>query len=486
MSSRWTAAGWPRDASAHLPVTHSPTLVQPPLASGEAPTHARNGSDGQPITDISAATQLRLAVAIIALATLHALLWSLVREPGTGGPDEAGYFRVVDSIAANGSLPVFEGYAPQHFAGGPVRAQVAREITPNFTAVPIAMVIAAIASSDYDLNIHIARLFMVAVYPITLSLSFLTLRRLFGSIRTAPVIGVTIMAAIPMFTLVHTYYTNDAPAIAASTCSLYALVRASQSGFCRKDSLILGATLGLVALHKYTGFLMFPATAFVVLWHFVTQPRRVLEIGITLLLSSATLAAWWYIRNTIVYGDPVGVGVTQSAINVSGGAPEAPRTRGLNLLEFIQETNWLGENFATFWAGYGLEKLKLPGAAYIVVSTLSVVAITGLFVRARRAARARELRPRSPILITCAGLHVGLWIVSFWSSYSVDVALSGRYVFPTLLPAVILLVHGLAAYATWRGQSAAIVLLTVPVMLAANGAYFFHVVLPDVTSLRPA
>jgi len=408
-----------------------------------------------------------------------------VREPGAGGPDETGYFRVVESIVANRSLPVFEGYAQQKFAGGPVRAQVAREIIPNFTAIPIAMVIATIGSADYEFNIHIARLFMVAIYPVTLWFSYLTLRRLFASIRTAPVLGVSIMAAIPMFTLVHTYYTNDAPAIAASTCSMYALVRAYQSGFRTADTLFLGATLGLIALHKYTGFLMFPATAFVVLWHFINRPRRILEIGITLSLSSAAFASWWYIRNIIVYGDPIGVAVTQAAIDASGGAPKAPRTRGLNLVEFIQETNWIGENFATFWAGYGLEKLKLPSAAYIAVSIVSVVAITGLLVRAIRAARARELRPKSPILITCAGIHIALWFVSFWTSYSVDVALSGRYVFPTLLPAVILLVYGLAAYTRWRGFTAALAVLVVPVMLASNGAYFFHIVLPDVTSLRP-
>ena len=456
------------------------------MAAGKAMTYPSTRSKLQPVTDLNVSTQLRLVVAIISLATLHALLWSFVREPGVGGPDEAAYFRVVDSIVTHGSLPTFEGYAPGAFAGAPVRAQVAREITPNVIAIPIAMTIAAIGSTDYEFNIHIARLFMVALYPATLCLSFLTLRRIFATTRTAPIWGVTVMSAVPMFMLVHTYYTNDAPAIAASTFATYALVRASQSDFRKIDTYLLGASLGLIALHKYTGFLMFPATAFVVLWHFFNRPLRILQIGITIIAICAAVASWWYIRNVIVYGDAIGVRVTQAAIDASGGAPIPPRTRGLSPVEFAQETNWIGENFATFWAGYGLEKLKLPGTAYIALSSIVVVTVTGLALRIVRTARATGLRPRSPIPITLAGLHIGLWVVSFWSSYTVDVALSGRYVFPTFLPAIAVLIFGLSGLSPWRGRTSAAVLLTVPVILAASGAYFVHSILPDVTSLRVA
>ena len=434
-------------------------------------------------TDISGSTQQRLVVALIILATLHALLWSFVREPGSGGPDESNHFSVVAKIVANGALAEFKGYADGAFSGGPVRAQVAHEITPNLFAVPVALTLGLIGSDERSFNIHIARLFMVALYPITLWLAFLTLRRVFLDMRIAPVWGVAVMATVPMFTLVHTYYTNDAPAIAASTFATYALVRASQSSFAQRDTILLGASLGLVGLHKYTGVLMFPATAFLMLWHLFKQPIRMIQVGSVILGIATAIASWWYIRNWILYGDPIGVGFTQAAVDASGGAPIPPRTRGLNPVEFVQETNWIGENFATSWAGYGLQRLKLPGAAYLAFSSLIITAFFGAAFRITRAIRKSGARLASPIFVTLAGLHVGLWLVSFWSSYTVDVALNGRYVFPTFLPFIVMLIFGLSGFVAWRGRAAGFVLMTIPVMLAASGAYFVHTILPDVNSL---
>ena len=180
---------------------------------------------------MNAAVQRRLVIGLITLATLNALLWSVIAAPGGGGPDEPSHMRIVRTMLATGGLAEFRGYSPGAFAGGPVRAQVAHEITPNAFAVPVAAVLGLLGSDDDAFNHHMARLFSVALYPVTLWLAFLTLRRLFADMPVAPVWGVALMATAPMFTLVHSYYTNDTPAIAASTFAVYALVRASQSDF---------------------------------------------------------------------------------------------------------------------------------------------------------------------------------------------------------------------------------------------------------------
>ena len=360
-----------------------------------------------------------------------------------------------------------------------MRAQVAREIAPNAFAVPVAAVLGLLRSDDDAFNYHIARLFSVALYPVTLWLAFLTLRRLFADVPIAPVWGVALMATVPMFTLVHSYYTTDSPAIAASTFAVYALVRASQSDFAPRDTALLGAALGLVGLHKYTGFLVFPAAALVLLWQCWRQPARLLRIGGVALGIAAAIASWWYVRNWAIYGDPIGVAVTQAAIDASGGAPVPPRARGLNPIEFVQETNWISENFATFWGGYGHRTLKLPQAAYLAFSTTLGRRIRWMVDPARSGRSApgstsRDHRFSSSMAI----LHVGLWCLSFWSSYSVDVALHGRYVFPTFLPFVALVIVGLSSVIAWRGRAELAVLATIPLMLAANGAYFLHTLVP--------
>ena len=204
--------------------------------------------------------------------------------------------RMVRTMVASGGLAEFRGYSPGAFAGGPVRAQVARELTPNAFAVPVAAVIGLLGSDDDAFNHHIARLFSVALYPITLWLAFLTLRRLFADMPVAPVWGVALMATAPMFTLVHSYYTNDTPAIAASTFAVYALVRASQSDVAPRDAALLGVALGLVGLHKYTGFLVFPVAALVLVWQLWRRPARLLRTGVAMLGIVAAIASWWYVR----------------------------------------------------------------------------------------------------------------------------------------------------------------------------------------------
>ena len=425
-------------------------------------------------------TQRRIVVVLIVFATLNALLWSFVRVPGSGGPDERNHFNVVEQMVATGELPRFQGYRPGAFSQGPIRAQVAYELTPNLTAIPVAFVISAMGSNDYSLNVHIARLFMVALYPITLTFAFLTMRRVFPDSIVSPICGVCVMCSVPMFTLVHTYYTNDAPAITAATVATYAVVRASQSDFATWDTVILGLSLALVSLHKYTGFILFPAAAILMCWHFYSNPRRLLQTLMAAFSIAVLFGSWWYIRNWSLYGDPFGISYTQDAVDASGGAPIPPRSRGLSLFSFVAETNWISENFATFWGGYKGERLKLPGAAYLTLTALLITSGLGLVLRLVSASGARDASFRIPLLVIMAVMHIGLWIVSFWSSYTVDVALHGRYVFPTFAAFAIIVVAGLSEVLRRAKLPARLAIATIPILLAANGAYFIHSVLPDV------
>ena len=454
--------------------SHITSLPPPTLRSAVADRFV------PPLPLITDTTQRRLVTLLIIFATLNALLWSFVRVPGSGGPDEESHFNVIESMVTTGGLATFNGYPAGKFAQGPVRAQVAHELTPNFTAIPVALAVGMIGSENYTFNVHVARLFMVVLYTITLSLSYLTLRRLFPRSPIAPICGVSVMCTVPMFTLVHTYYNNDAPAITASTFTIFALVRASQSDFAFRDTLLLGAALALVSLHKYTGFLVFPATLLLVTWHFYNRPVPLLRTAAVALGIAALFASWWYIRNWLLYGDPIGVAYTQAAVDATGGAPIPPRARGLSPIDFATHTDWLSENFATFWAGYGREHLKLPGAAYLTFLALIATGLIGLVVRLARSASAGRTGVALRIIAVMATMHLGLWFVSFWSSYTVDVAVHGRYVFPTFLAFIVLMTVGLSEALRWTRIPSMALVTTIPIMVAANGAYFIHSILPDV------
>ena len=141
----------------------------------------------------------------------------------------------------------------------------------------------------------------------------------------------------------------------------------------------------------------------------------------------------------------------------------------------------MGENFATFWGGYGQVKLKLPATAYLLFAGLSALGLAGLV--ARSVAWLRHRPPASlinAIPVGMAMLFFGLLTLSVWSSYSVDMALHGRYLFPEFLPFVILLGLGLATYAPLLQKARPVVAATIPLMVAGNLIYTLQVIVPDV------
>jgi len=426
---------------------------------------------------------MAVVLALIAYATANAFIWSAIRAPIFGGPDEENHFRLIQEMADSGGWPLFKGYAQSAFAGLPIRAQVAYELSPNLAAVPAALILSAFGSGDVAFDVHLVRLVNVALFPVTLALAYLTLRRLFPTstlMRTWPL---AIMATTPQFTLVFSYVTNDSPAIAASTFAIYALVRAYQADFATRDSTLLGIALGVVALHKFTGFMIFPVAALTIVWSLRQSPRRLLRVGIIVGLIVLAISAWWYVRMTVVYGDPFGIATTQAAVDASGGAPVPFQDRGYSIWRFLTETEWVGENFATFWGGYGQVKLKLPAAAYLLFAALSIAALAGLAVRlGARLRRGRPVAGMDVMWAALAALFFGLLTLSVWSSYSVDMALHGRYLFPEFLPFVILLALGLSVSAPLLRHARPLVAASIPLMVAGNLMYTLQTIVPDVVA----
>lgn len=425
-----------------------------------------------------------VVAALIAYATLNAFIWSVVRPPIFGGPDEENHFRLIQEMVDTGGWPLFQGYAENAFAGLAIRAQVAYELTPNISAVPAALLLGAFGSGEVAFDIHLARLLNVALFPITLGLAYLTLRRLFPASVLMRVWPLAVMATTPQFTLVFSYVTNDSPAIAASTFGVYALVRAYQADFGDRESVLLGVALGLVALHKFTGFMIFPVAGLTIAWALRRCPARLLKVAGIVALLVLAISLWWYVRMVIVYGDPFGVATTQAAVDASGGAPIPYRERGFSLWRFLTETEWVGENFATFWGGYGIVKLKLPAAVYILLAGLSMLGLAGLVARLvgwlRNQRRGADV---NWLPAAMAMLFFGLLTLSLWSSYSVDMALHGRYLFPEFLPFISLLAIGLSTFAPLVRRAGPVVAATIPLMVAGNLAYVLFVLVPDVIAI---
>src|SRR5205085_8650803 len=141
-------------------------------------------------------------------------------------------------------------------------------------------------------------------------------------------------------------------------------------GFTSRRAVLLGIVLGLGALMKITAIFLLPAAVFAVgAWGMRARvPVRKIGLLIGLMLAAAALSGgWWYVRNLVLYGEPTAVNVNLQAY---GGRTVA---QGLAVWNQALPYAW-----TTFWGRFGHGDVVLPGAIYVGLAAVCVVALAGL------------------------------------------------------------------------------------------------------------
>ena len=429
------------------------------------------------------ASERGAVLAIIGFATVSALLWALIRTPGSGGPDEASHLALVESIREAGGIPIFEGFKPDDFVGSSGRVINAYELTPNLSALVLAGLASTAGVSDLLALTLLGRLYAVILFPITLLLAYLTLGILIPNRPVERLWALTALATLPQLMLVHSYVTNDTPTIAFASLAIYLTVLGWRRGFRRSEAIPLGIALGLVGLHKVNGLIVAPMAAGLIVWKLRHERIHLFKALGTVAVTALAVAGWWYARMLVIYGDPIGAETTRAAIEAVDAAVQTPHDQGMSLWEYARRSGWLQGTFRSFWAGYGVRRMTVPDAAYLALLVTLVVAAVGL-IAASWGARDRVTGAGS--VWFAFGLAVaGLWVLNLWTSWALDgAAMHGRYTYPVIVPFAALLVVGLSRALAVTGRSQLLLALTIPFMVVGNLTYFLSVVVPDVVALR--
>lgn len=423
------------------------------------------------------------AIAIIAFATFSALLWALIRIPGAGGPDESAHLDLIERIREVGGLPLFHGFDRSQFTWTPGRVINAYELTPNVSALALAGVASMLRLNDPVATLVLSRIFAVGLFPFTLLFGYLTLRILFPDRPVERLYGLTALATLPQFMLVHSYVTNDTATIAFATLATYVAVRGWAHGFRPRDSILLGVALGLVGLHKANGLIVLPLTVWLVVWRLRREPGDLVRTLSIVAATAFAIAGWWYVRMLVIYGDPFGTEATRAAAEAVGTAVPTPRDQGLSPWDYAWSSGWVEGTFRSFWAGYGVRRMTVPDAAYFVFLVMLVLGAAGL-ISATWRARERVTGTGS-VWIAFALAVAGLWLLNLWTSWTLDgVAMHGRYTYPVIVPFVALLTVGLGRVFSITRCSSLIMASMIPLMVVGNLAYSVFVVMPDVVALR--
>jgi 4-amino-4-deoxy-L-arabinose transferase-like glycosyltransferase len=122
--------------------------------------------------------------------------------------------------------------------------------------------------------------------------------------QTHALVATSLVAFNPMFLQVTTAVSNDSLSIALCTVVMWLLVSSLSKPPSIKDSVVLGAIIGLASLTKLSGALLLPIASVVFLlrsWQERT-PHGLIFFS-AMCVASLAVSGWWFARNVLLYGE---------------------------------------------------------------------------------------------------------------------------------------------------------------------------------------
>jgi 4-amino-4-deoxy-L-arabinose transferase-like glycosyltransferase len=217
-------------------------------------------------------------------------------------------------------------------------------------------------------DVHLIRLLSVAIGTCTLIVSYAVFRLLWPERPDRRLAALGFVAFWPTFVFVSSVVTNDILVYLLTTLSLFLLLRQQRHGYSWGNAALLGVVLGAALLTELSaGLLVFPVGVATLMdrgsWRYAP-----LTLGVTLLV-----AGWWYVRNTALYGDPLGLealyATWPSDVIQAGGKPS-----------FQAALTQLPYAFPGFWARFGYGSVVVGKTIYYFFGALTITTLLGFIV----------------------------------------------------------------------------------------------------------
>jgi 4-amino-4-deoxy-L-arabinose transferase-like glycosyltransferase len=232
-----------------------------------------------------------------------------------------------------------------------------------------------------------------------------------------------------------------------------------------RGALLLGGLLAAGLLTKISFLQLFPAVALAYALAILTLPGGVataLRRGASAVLLALALASPWLIRNTMLYGDPFTMKIFPLTAPASTPTPQIMMDRlGWSFGEYVLQD--ARRTWATFF--YILPPngpiAPQPGP-FLLVAGLGVVGLLGSVLAVVRGSLQAAGERRLLVLAAGTLFSLGPFFVLFNLRFF---QAQGRYFYPALLPAALLLVVGISEGAGERRRVAAIGALCVVLLV---------------------
>jgi len=395
---------------------------------------------------------------LVGIFSIVALSYSL--GPILEGPDEIGHYRYVRVLVETKALPnPFElqedvgggqyHHPPMYYALQAPLAALIDDVDFNDVlerANPFAGYAFAEPGNDNKtglvhaesegfpytgsptaLRVHLIRLVSVLLGTGTLLVCY-QIACLVWPARVLPrLMTITFVAFMPQFTYMNSVINSSVLLYFLSTLSLLLLLRLMIHGYNIGRSVALGVALGLVLLTKVNAtFLVFPVGLALLMDFRKSWKYAFLILGLVL-----AIAAWWYIRNLVLFGNITGI----TALDASqpGELIQAPLPEAIRIA-------WQRLPFAyqTFWARFGGAFIPLAPGVYKAYNVLTLLIVIGVVTRLmfltqkhNTDSQQRAQSVRIGMIVAVYGLS---WLLLLFV-YSTQAwsGIQGRYVFPGIV-----------------------------------------------------
>lgn len=396
---------------------------------------------------------------VAAVIVGHLLLsaWYSAVNPLGEAPDEADHWAYIVYLAREHRLP--EGPAITQSKHPPLyhatAALVASLAQPDFSFlranpdVTVGPVTAATGPNFFihttledapwregALALHLVRLWSVLLSTLAVAATFGLLSVAFPGRIWVAIGGTGVLAFLPEFAFIGGSANNDSAAALFGTLALWGGLAIYRAGGRWRSGWWTPLALGLGLLTKVSTAALWPVVcipvALGVMQNGRARPRYVLTTGLQVFLPAALIAAPWFLRNWVLYGDPTGMALARQTVDL--------RSTPWTLADFA----WLLKGwFLSFWGKFGgAGQLPMAGWIYGLVVVLSLLALAGILAWSICRGPREESLPVGLLALAIAATAFGMWRYSL-------VALGtdqGRLLYPAAAALTGLFAYGLLAW----------------------------------------
>lgn len=429
----------------------------------------------------SAAPPLKLGLIPVAAFLLFGFGTALVvptdySVPRPTPPDEACHAGYVIWLAQHHTLPVFlslkdnyEGHQPPLYYLSALPALglhwLARGSFPDQARPGLVISL---------------RLWSVLVAAGGVWITWLLGRRVFPHDRLLALAPALFLALWPGRTLIVSAVTNDGLAEAFSLLTFLLCVVILQEGLSHRRAAALGLAWALALMAKSTGLALAPVVLLAVVMagtreaeagdRAAAQRKALAALGVVAGVV-ALVAGWWFVRNQLIYGDPLAAEVFNRLFKTDRATPEYFLKLGLSGGAYFGLV--VMNTALSFWGVYGQANVWSPAWYYVLGFLVWLGVLVGLVRQRLKPAKLEEPAPAEPggdwrrPMWTLAWLLLVVVVVFFLRFNTEFYQAQARYLFTANAPLALLTVLGL-----WdldrRGVGRGAVVLALGVMLVMS------------------